>query len=106
MFATQSIISHKKQAEFTGFKKQTTIKFIFRKLPSIQRDKHTGDVLRAVLVWLGWLTYQLLALSTLQGLLEAGQQHVLDDLCLEVLGPGCVSKHLSELERFQSTEYV
>ena len=29
----------KKQAEFKGFKKQMTIKSIFRKLPSIQRVK-------------------------------------------------------------------
>ena len=28
-----------KQEEFKGFKKQTTIKYIFRKLPSIQRVK-------------------------------------------------------------------
>jgi len=40
LFATQSIITNKKQAEFQGFKKQTTIS-IFRKLPSIQRAKDT-----------------------------------------------------------------
>jgi len=39
LFATQSIIPHKKQAEFKDFKKQTTIWSIFRKLPSIQRVK-------------------------------------------------------------------
>jgi len=36
LFATRSIIPHQ-EAEFKGFKMQTTSKFIFRKLPSIQR---------------------------------------------------------------------
>ena len=46
LFATQSIFTHKKQAEFTGFKNQTTILSIFRKLPSIQRVKYQIRVRR------------------------------------------------------------
>ena len=37
LFATWSTIPNKNQSEFKGFNKQTTIKSIFRKLPSIQR---------------------------------------------------------------------
>ena len=37
LFASWSTIPNENQEEFKGFKKQTTIHSIFRKLPSIQR---------------------------------------------------------------------
>ena len=42
LFVTWFTIPNKNQAEFKGFKKQTTILTIFRKLPSIQRVNHVS----------------------------------------------------------------
>ena len=36
LFATQTIIPNQKQTNFQGFEQQTTLRYIFRKLPSIQ----------------------------------------------------------------------
>ena len=49
--ATLSIISHKKQAESKGFIKQTMIKYIFRKLPSIQKVNPTCLHMHKIRLW-------------------------------------------------------
>ena len=48
LFATQSIITHKKQAEFTGFKKQPTVSSILENYPAfkglmLRMKKNSGD---------------------------------------------------------------